>query len=124
MLNLHTNPTRKTMRRPDHQQPKLFYSFCPESLIPADHPLRAIKKMVDESLKALDEQFSRMYSSYGRPGIPPERLLKGLLLQVLLIPLLISGHRLGSDIVVTRVVFPAATVLCPVTNEDLSIYHP
>src|SRR5271169_4316252 len=83
MLNLHTNPTRKTMRRPDHQQPRLFYSFCPESLIPEDHPLRAIKRMVEESLKALDEQFARIYSSYGRPSIPPERLLKGLLLQIL-----------------------------------------
>lgn len=71
------------MRRPDHQQPRLFYSFCPESLIPADHPLRAIKRMVDESLKALDKRFAKMYSSYGRPGIPPERLLKGLLLQIL-----------------------------------------
>lgn len=39
---------------------------------------------------------------------------------ILLIPLLISGHRRGSDIVVTRVVFQAATVSCPVTNEDLS----
>jgi len=39
--------------------------------------------MVEESLKALDKQFARMYSSYGRPGIPPERLLKGLLLQIL-----------------------------------------
>jgi transposase len=71
------------MRKPDHQQPRLFYSFCPESLIPEDHPLRAIKRMVEESLNALDEQFARMYSSYGRPGIPPERLLKGLLLQIL-----------------------------------------
>jgi len=71
------------MRRPDHQQPRLFYSFCPESLIPADHPLRAIKRMVEESLKALDGQFARMYSSFGRPSIPPERLLKGLLLQIL-----------------------------------------
>ncbi len=71
------------MRRPDHQQPRLFYSFCPESLIPEDHPLRAIKRMVDESLKALDKRFARMYSAYGRPGIPPERLLKGLLLQIL-----------------------------------------
>ena len=71
------------MRRPDHQQPRLFYSFCPENLIPEDHPLRPIKRMVEESLKALDEQFARMYSSYGRPGIPPERLLKGLLLQIL-----------------------------------------
>jgi len=39
--------------------------------------------MVEESLKGLNEQFARMYSSYGRPGIPPERLLKGLLLQIL-----------------------------------------
>jgi len=71
------------MRKPDHHQPKLFYSFCPESLIPADHPLRPIKMMVEENLKALDDQFAQMYSSYGRPGIPPERLLKALLLQVL-----------------------------------------
>ena len=71
------------MRKPDHQQPRLFYSFCPESLIPEDHPLRTIKRMVEESLKALDCKFARMYSSFGRPSIPPERLLKGLLLQVL-----------------------------------------
>ena len=71
------------MRKPDHQQPKLFYSFCPESLIPEDHPLRPIKTMVEESLKALDDRFAKMYSSLGRPSIPPERLLKGLLLQVL-----------------------------------------
>ncbi len=38
------------MRGPDHQQPRLFYSFCPESLIPEDHPLRAIKRMVDEMI--------------------------------------------------------------------------
>ena len=71
------------MRKPDHQQPRLFYSFCPESLIPEDHPLRPIKRMVEESLKALDDRFAKMYSSFGRPSIPPERLLKGLLLQVL-----------------------------------------
>lgn len=71
------------MRKPDHQQPRLFYSFCPESLIPEDHPLRPIKRMVEESLKALDCKFAKMYSSFGRPSIPPERLLKGLLLQVL-----------------------------------------
>jgi transposase len=71
------------MRKPDHQQPRLFYSLCPESLIPEDHPLRPIKTMVEESLRALDKQFARMYSSLGRPGIPPERLLKGLLLQIL-----------------------------------------
>ena len=71
------------MRKPDHQQPRLFYSLRPESLIPEDHPLRPIKTMVEESLKALDDRFAKMYSSLGRPSIPPERLLKGLLLQVL-----------------------------------------
>jgi transposase len=73
----------KSLRKPDHQQPGLFYSFCPEGLIPADHPLRPIKRMVEDNLKALDDQFARMYSSCGRPSIPPERLLKALLLQVL-----------------------------------------
>lgn len=71
------------MRKPNLHQPKLFYSFCPESLIPEDHPLRPIKTMVDESLKALDAEFGQMYSALGRPSIPPERLLKALLLQVL-----------------------------------------
>ncbi len=47
------------MRKPDHQQPRLFYSFCPESLIPEDHPLRAIKRMVEESLKALDDNLQK-----------------------------------------------------------------
>ena len=47
------------MRKPDRQQPRLFYSFCPESLIPEDHSLRAIKRMVEESFKTLDEQFAR-----------------------------------------------------------------
>jgi len=45
--------------------------------------LRPIKRMVEESLEALDDSFAKMYSSFGRPSIPPERLLKGLLLQVL-----------------------------------------
>lgn len=45
--------------------------------------MRPIKRMVEDNLKALDDQFCRMYSSYGRPGIAPERLLKALLLQVL-----------------------------------------
>jgi hypothetical protein len=43
----------KKMRKPDHQQPRLFYSFSPESLILEGHPLRYIKRMVEESLKAL-----------------------------------------------------------------------
>ena len=71
------------MRTPDHQQQKLFFYFSAESRIPANHPLRPVKAMVEECMKALDEKFRKMYSSTGRPSIPPERLLKALLLQIL-----------------------------------------
>jgi transposase len=71
------------MRTPDHPQQKLFFYFSAESRIPANHPLRPVKVMVEECMKALDEKFRKMYSSAGRPSIPPERLLKALLLQIL-----------------------------------------
>jgi transposase len=71
------------MRTPDHQQQKLFFYFSAESRVPANHPLRPVKTMVEQFLKGLDEKFQKMYSSTGRPSIPPERLIKALLLQVL-----------------------------------------
>lgn len=49
----------------------------------ADHPLRAIKRMVDEELKAMDRRLSAAYATEGRPSIPPECLIKALLLQAL-----------------------------------------
>jgi transposase len=49
--------------------------------VPADHPLRPIRKMTDEALKALSPEFDGLYSKVGRPSIPPERLLRALLLQ-------------------------------------------
>ena len=48
-----------------------------------DHPLRAIRAMVDEVLRALSPQFDRMYASEGRPSIAPEKLLRAQLLQML-----------------------------------------
>ena len=51
--------------------------------MPADHPLRAIRRMCDEVLVQLSPLFSKMYSELGRPSIPPEKLLRALLLQVL-----------------------------------------
>ena len=51
--------------------------------MPADHPLRRIRPMVDGALKALSPCFDEMYSKAGRPSIAPEKLLKALLLQVL-----------------------------------------
>jgi transposase len=61
----------------------MFSYITPEKRVPQDHPLRPIRKMVDEALKKLSPRFSRLYSRYGRPSIPPEQLMKALLLQVL-----------------------------------------
>jgi transposase len=55
----------------------------PEQRVPADHPLRGIKKLADAALVDLEAPFSAMYSSTGRPSIPPERLLKATLLMAL-----------------------------------------
>lgn len=54
-----------------------------EERIPQDHPLRMISTMTDIVLKELSPRFTPLYSRYGRPSIPPERLLRALLLQVL-----------------------------------------
>ena len=51
--------------------------------MPADHPLRQIRRMVDEALVTLSPKFQLIYSAIGRPGTPPEWLLRALLLQVL-----------------------------------------
>jgi transposase len=57
--------------------------LSPEERVPEKHPLRPIRVMVDEALKDLSPTFSQLYSSFGRPSIPPEKLLRALLLQVL-----------------------------------------
>jgi transposase len=49
----------------------------------ADHPLRAIKRMVDDDLRKLDRRFEAAYAEEGRPSVPPERLIKAMLLQAL-----------------------------------------
>ena len=51
-----------------------------ESRVPANHPLRTIKRLADEALAALSPVFDQIYSDLGRPSIPPERLLKASLL--------------------------------------------
>jgi transposase len=55
----------------------------PEQRVPADHPLRAVKKLADAALAELEAAFAAMYSVTGRPSIPPERLLKATLLMAL-----------------------------------------
>src|SRR5437762_13670228 len=71
------------MRGTDSQQSSMFSYLSPEERVPANHPLRPIRLMVDDALKALSPAFSRLYSAFGRPSIPPEKLLRALLLQVL-----------------------------------------
>ena len=51
-----------------------------ETRVPSDHPLRVIKRLADQALKALSPDLDRMYANVGRPSIPPERLLKSSLL--------------------------------------------
>ena len=57
--------------------------MSPESRVPKDHPIRAIKKLADEALTKLSASFDQMYSQVGRPSIPPERLFKATLLMAL-----------------------------------------
>jgi len=66
------------LRRAHHQVPQ---APRPESRIPRNHPLRLIRRVADEALKALDGQLASLYSENGRPSIPPEQLLRAFLLQ-------------------------------------------
>src|ERR1035438_3256980 len=71
------------MRGVDHQQSQMFSYLSPETRVRKDHPLRAIRSMVDEVLTQLSRRFDAMYASAGRPSIPPEKLLRAQLLQML-----------------------------------------
>jgi transposase len=71
------------MRGQDKQQSAMFSYLSPEERVPAKHPLRPIRLMVDVALKALSPVFDQMYVAFGRPSIAPEKLLRALLLQVL-----------------------------------------
>src|SRR3954469_19152744 len=70
--------------RGDHEQQAGMYSYIsPEQRVPADHPLRTIRTMTDDALRRLSPRFEALYATTGRPSIPPEHLLRALLLQVL-----------------------------------------
>ena len=69
------------MRGPDEQTADMFSYLSPETRVRADHPLRAIRRMTDQVLHELSPRFTKMYSDIGRPSIPPEQLLRALLLQ-------------------------------------------
>ena len=71
------------MRGEDEKQSAMFSYVTLEQRIPKDHPLRSIRLMTDQALERMSGKFDELYSSTGRPSIAPERLIRGLLLQVL-----------------------------------------
>ena len=61
----------------------MLTSLSTEDLIPKDHPIRRIRKVIDGVLIELDGEFDAMYSGIGRPSVPPEQLLKSTILMAL-----------------------------------------
>jgi transposase len=71
------------MRGTDHQQADMFSYLSPEQRVRKDHPLRAVRAMTEEILGNMSALFDAMYADSGRPSIPPEKLLRAQLLQML-----------------------------------------
>lgn len=71
------------MRGTDVQQGGMFSYVSLESRVPATHPLRAVRRLLDEALATLNRDFDRVYAQDGRASIPPERLVRALTLQIL-----------------------------------------
>ena len=69
------------MRGADRQTGTMFSYLSPEALVPAEHPLRAIRPLVNAALERLSGEFDKIYSGFGRDSIAPEKLLRALLLQ-------------------------------------------
>ena len=70
------------MRGDDRQPDSMFSYVSAEQRVPPDHPLRAIRALVDEVLREMSREFDGLYAAVGRPSIPPERLLRAQLLQI------------------------------------------
>jgi len=68
------------MRGNSDRQALVFSALTPGQLVPADHPIRAIKPIAERALQAISPTLSKMYSKIGRPSIPPEHLLKASIL--------------------------------------------
>ena len=69
------------MRGNDQQTGRMFSYVSPEERVPDDHPLRTIRRITDRALERLSPQFGTLYVNFGRPSVPPEKLLRALLLQ-------------------------------------------
>ena len=71
------------MRGSDTRSGELFSYVDLEQRVPVKHPLRKVRQLVNDVLVSLDADFAKLYSAFGRESIPPGRLLRALLLQVL-----------------------------------------
>src|SRR5215471_15463230 len=81
--NPQASMVREGMRGDDQQQNHIFSYLSPEERVRKDHPLRAVRTMVDEVHTQLSRRFDAMYARVGRPSIAPEKLLRAQLLQML-----------------------------------------
>src|SRR5437773_4495068 len=83
-LTLHSRSITEDLMRGEVEEPEAIFSYItPAQRVPQDHPLRGIRKVVDAALEKMSPRFQRLYARTGRPSIPPERLIRALLLQVL-----------------------------------------
>src|ERR1017187_3433675 len=71
------------MRGSDPKQDAMFSYVSAEQRVPTEHALRPLRAMMDDILKEMSPRFAKLYADTGRPSIPPERLLRALLLQIL-----------------------------------------
>src|SRR5262245_8590159 len=71
------------MRGANDETSQLFSYLSPETRVRADHPLRTIRQLTDGAFAELSPQFDQIYAAIGRPSIPPEQLLRALLVQTL-----------------------------------------
>src|SRR6202040_1255589 len=74
--------TMRSMRGAAREPDPMFSYVSPEQRIPPEHPLRAIRALVDDVLRDMSREFDRLYAAIGRPSVPPERLLRAQLLQI------------------------------------------
>lgn len=82
--NMRMNSSTEVSMRGGDQQPDAMFSYVSMAeRIPQDHPLRAMRGLVDAVLQEMSPRFTLMYAKTGRPSIAPEKLLRAQLLQVL-----------------------------------------
>src|SRR5882672_4551902 len=81
-VNLRSKSSTEERMRGEGDDPQPMFSYITTAQrVPQDHPLRRVRAMADEALRALSPEVDRLYSKVGRPSIPPERLLRALLRQ-------------------------------------------